>query len=173
VTRHLASTWAAGRGPIGVLPVLLFRDRQWLTAVLAGWALALGGSVVLGVVLSWAAGGAAGPEFGAGQVPAAVLLVGIALVSPILETLIMAGALDVLRRLMPAWAAVVASSAGWGVAHSLLAPLWGVVIWWPFLIFSTLFVTWRSRGFWAAAGTAALVHILQNVGPAVLLVMGR
>ena len=49
------------------------------------------------------------------------------------------------------------------------APAWGLVIWWPFLIFSTLFVVWRQRGFFAGVGVAAATHALQNLGPALLL----
>jgi hypothetical protein len=55
------------------------------------------------------------------------------------------------------------------VAHSLAAPAWGLVIWWPFLIFSTLFVVWRQRGFLAGVGVAAAAHALQNLAPALLL----
>jgi uncharacterized protein (DUF983 family) len=65
--------------------------------------------------------------------------------------------------------AILISAAAWGAAHSLAAPAWGLVIWWPFLIFSTLFVVWRERGFLAGASVAAAAHALQNLGPAILL----
>ena len=61
--------------------------------------------------------------------------------------------------------AVFLSAIGWGIAHSIAAPAWGLVIWWPFLIFSTLYVVWRQRGFWLAIAIAAAVHMLQNAGP--------
>jgi hypothetical protein len=57
--------------------------------------------------------------------------------------------------------------------HSLASPWWGAVIWWPFLIFSTLYVTWRPRGFWRAAALVAAVHVLQNLFPAILIVLGH
>ncbi len=47
------------------------------------------------------------------------------------------------------------------------------MIWWPFLIFSTLYVTWRPHGAWRAMAIVASVHILQNLFPALLIVMGK
>jgi hypothetical protein len=67
---------------------------------------------------------------------------------------------------------VLFSSAGWGIAHSLAAPIWGLVIWWPFLVFSTLFVVWRSRSLVAAFAVPAAVHALQNLGPAIVVASG-
>lgn len=168
----LAGIWRAGRGPIGFLPAPLFRDRAPLVAIVVAWLLAFGGSVLIGFVLTRLVPGGAGPDLGLDDAPAPVLLAAIALFSPVVETLLMGVALDLLRRVVRPGVAVVASAIGWGVAHSLMAPLWGAVIWWPFLIFSTLFVTWRGYGFWRAAAMAAAVHILQNSAPAVAMVMG-
>ncbi|WP_232473800.1 hypothetical protein [Sphingomonas sp. MA1305] len=167
----LSPAWQAGRGPLALLPAALFRDRRPWLAILVAWLLALSVSVVIGFVLTRIAPGGAGPELG--EAPPAVLWGMIALFSPITETLLMAGGLEVLRRLLKPWQAVLASAATWGVLHSLMAPLWGAVIWWPFLIFSTLYMTWRPRGFWRAAGIVMLVHILQNAGPATAIVLGR
>jgi len=47
------------------------------------------------------------------------------------------------------------------------------VIWWPFLIFSTLFVAWRERSLWLAFGMPMIVHGLQNLPPTLLLVAGK
>lgn len=77
--------------------------------------------------------------------------------------------LVLLRFLSPPWAIVV-SAIGWGIAHSTVAPIWGLIIWWPFLIFSTLFVTWRSRSLAYAFALPMCVHALQNVVPALLIV---
>jgi len=46
------------------------------------------------------------------------------------------------------------------------------VIWWPFLIFSTLFVVWRQRGFWTAVAVVATTHALQNLGPGLKVAFG-
>jgi hypothetical protein len=97
----------------------------------------------------------------------------LALFSPILETLIMAGVLSILLRVISPTAAILASAVGWGIAHSLAAPSWGLVIWWPFLVFSTLFTVWRDRSLWLALAIPAAVHMLQNVGPALIVASGR
>jgi hypothetical protein len=165
-------SWQAGRGPIGFLPAMLFRDRRPLVAILVGWLVSIAGSLAIGFVLSRiAAGPAVGPATELAHVSAPVILIGVALFSPLVETLIMAGIVDLLRRWLSAWQAVVANAALWGLAHSLLSPWWGAVIWWPFLIFSTIYVTWRPHGFRRAVGIVAVVHILQNTGPAVAMVL--
>jgi membrane protease YdiL (CAAX protease family) len=89
--------------------------------------------------------------------------------APVVETLIMGGVLLILLRLFSPAVAVILSSLGWGIAHSMGAPTWGLVIWWPFLIFSTLFVTWRSRGLLAAFAVPAIAHGLHNLPSAFLV----
>ena len=168
-----SASWQAGRGAIGFLPAPLFRDRGPALAILIGWIASLAGSVALGYLLSrFATGGTVGPAAELARAPAPVVLIGVALFSPLVETLIMAGIIDLLRRRLGAWQAVAASAALWGMCHSLLSPWWGLVIWWPFLIFSTTYVTWRPHGLWRAAVMAAAVHVLQNSGPALAMVLG-
>ena len=166
-----AAPWQRGRGPLAVLPALLFRDRQPGIAILVGWLLTIAGSTALSFVIARIAPDHAGPDLGDTSAPVKLFL--IALFSPVVETLIMAAILGVLLRLLRPWQAVVASAAIWGVLHSLASPWWGAVIWWPFLIFSTLYVTWRGRGFWRAVALVAAVHILQNLFPTILIVMGH
>ena len=108
----------------------------------------------------------AGPTFPVNGVSTLLLLVVFA---PLIETLIMAAALEILLLLLPARLAIAASAVGWGLAHSWAAPAWGLVIWWPFLIFSTLYVTWRGQGRVLAMGIVFAVHALNNLGPALLL----
>ena len=69
--------------------------------------------------------------------------------------------------------AAVLASIGWGLAHSSAAPIWGLIIWWPFLIFSTLFVVWRSRSLAAAFAVPAAVHALHNLGPGLAVASGQ
>ena len=90
----------------------------------------------------------------------------LVLFAPITETLIMAAALSVLIRLFSPSVAVLLSALGWGVAHSLQAAVWGIVIWWPFLIFSILYLVWRERSLIAALGVASATHAFQNFLPA-------
>ena len=88
--------------------------------------------------------------------------------APVIETLIMVPPLLLLNRLFGSSAAILLSSLGWGVAHSLQAPLWGLIVWWPFLVFSAIIMVWRDR-LWVGMGLVMAVHALQNTVPALLL----
>lgn len=165
-----STSWSDGRGPLAILPDLLFRnDRPFLTIPLA-WVLSIGISLLLGLAIATVAPGAEAPDLGGA--PPLVIMIGVALVAPLVESVIMGGVMQLLLRWLGAWQAVLVSAAGWGVAHSLSTPTWGLVIWWPFLIFSIIFVTWRPRGFWVAVLMAALVHGLQNLFPAIAIISG-
>ena len=142
--------------------------RAWL-AILTGWALSIVGSLALAALSKAIVPALPTPEFPMKGPMAFFLLV---IFAPALETLIMAGFLSLFLRFLPPVAAILLSAAGWGIAHSLEAVGWGLVIWWPFLIFSTLFVVWRQRGFWAGVGVAAATHALQNVGPGWMVAFG-
>ena len=93
-------------------------------------------------------------------------LIALVVFAPVVETFIMAGFLSLFLRFFSPTVAILLSAAGWGIAHSLEAAGWGLVIWWPFLIFSTLFVVWRQRGFMTGIAVAATTHAIQNLGPA-------
>ena len=149
---------------------MLFEDRRWWLAVLVGWLLSFGGSALLGFVATRLAPEARAVDLGTDSGPLILFAVGV--FAPVVETLVMAGVLALLLRWLRAWVAVLVSAAGWGVAHSLDTPLWGVVVWWPFVIFSVLFVTWRARGVVPAIALVATVHVLQNAGPAMAIVLG-
>jgi hypothetical protein len=151
------------------LPAPLREPRRAWLAILIGWALSILGSLALAALSKAIAPALPTPEFPMKGAVAFFLLVGFA---PLLETLIMAGFLSLFLRFLPPVAAILLSAAGWGIAHSLEAVGWGLVLWWPFLIFSTLFVVWRQRGFWAGVGVAAATHAMQNVGPGWVVAFG-
>ena len=151
------------------LPLPLREPRRAWLAILIGAVLTIAGSVALAVVSKALAPDLPTPAFPVKGPLALFLLVVFA---PVLETLIMSAFLTLFLRFMPPATAILLSAAGWGVAHSLEALGWGLVIWWPFLIFSTLFVVWRQRGFWAGVGVAAATHALQNLGPALQVAFG-
>ena len=148
------------------LPAALAEPRNPLRAVFVGWLFAFLPSLVLALIAQWLLPDAGRPSFEVAGVQAVALLV---LFAPLVETLIMAAVLELLLRFMPRAAAILVSAVGWGIAHSLAAPAWGLVIWWPFLIFSTLYVTWSRRSVLAALAIAFAAHALQNLGPALLL----
>ena len=149
------------------LPAALAEPRNPGKAIAVGWLLAFPPSIILAMLADWLLPAAERPDFGVIGPGSVAMLV---LFAPLVETLIMAAAIELMLRIrVPAVAAILLSSAGWGIAHSLAAPVWGLIIWWPFLIFSTLYVTWSKRSVWAAVGVVFAVHALQNLGPSLLL----
>ncbi|MCL6682619.1 CPBP family glutamic-type intramembrane protease [Sphingomonas alba] len=152
------------------LPAALAEPRNPLKAISFGWLLACPISLGLSALVNWLLPSAGQPSFDA---RGSLLLFLLVVFSPFVETLIMAGVIEVLLRLVRPPIAIVLSALGWGIAHSLEAPAWGLVIWWPFLIFSTLYVTWRQRSAWTAIGIVFCVHALQNLGPALWILFNQ
>ena len=157
------------RPPVSYLPKLLLEPRRPLQALAAAWALAFVPTLALGALVSAFLPPSAFPSFPAVNWYLFTLLV---VVGPLVETLIMGAVLALLSRLTNPTAAVIGSAVGWGIAHSAAAPGWGLVIWWPFVIFSTLFLTWRKRSTIAAIGMATAAHAAHNLLPSLLLVSG-
>ncbi len=153
-------------GPLRLLPAPLREPRRAWLAILIGAALTILGSLLLAWGVTSIAPTLDKPDFPTRGALAFALLV---LFAPLIETLIMAAVLSLLARFLSPTLAVLASAALWGVAHSLQAPMWGLIIWWPFLIFSTLFLVWRQRGIWVGLAVAATAHALQNLGPALIV----
>jgi hypothetical protein len=158
----------AGR-PLNWLPRALLEPKSPYLAIGVAWLLTFPVSIALAGILHLIAPNAQGPEFPVTGPWAVFLLV---VFSPLVETLLMAGALALLLRFMPPRWAVLASATGWGAAHSLAAPVWGLIIWWPFLIFSTLYITWRQRSLGLALAVPMITHALQNLPPAILISAG-
>ena len=158
--------WHERPGLSALLPGPLVRAERAPVAIAVAWLTAFGPSIVLAALVSALLPQVAQPQFDVSGTVAFVLIV---IFSPIAETLIMGGVLLVLLRFVSPGVAVLLSSLGWGIAHSLGAPTWGLVIWWPFLVFSTLFVTWRSRGLLAAFAMPAIAHGLHNLPSAILV----
>lgn len=123
----------------------------------------------MAAVATWIAPTLATPAFPQRGLVAFLLLVAFA---PFVETLIMAAVLTVLVRFLSPTLAVMASAALWGIAHSLQAAAWGLIIWWPFVIFSTLYLVWRERSVMAAIGVVTATHALQNLYPALMIAFG-
>jgi membrane protease YdiL (CAAX protease family) len=142
------------------LPRFLFEtDPSVLRYVVKAWLLALLPSIALSALVRLIAADAAAPEF-PGEAGRLVLFV--VLVGPALETLLLALPLLALNRLFGPGPAVIGSALVWAVVHSLVVPIWGLVTWWPFLIMSIAFLTWRRKGLFQALGVAFAIHALQN-----------
>lgn len=156
-------------GPLRFLPAALREPRRAWLAILVGAALTLAGSLALSAMATLFAPALATPDFAMRGTTVFLLLF---LFAPLVETLIMAMLLSVLARVLSPTAAVLVSAGLWGIAHSLQAAAWGLVIWWPFVIFSTLYMVWRERSVLAALGIASATHALQNLLPALKIAFG-
>jgi membrane protease YdiL (CAAX protease family) len=109
-----------------------------------------------------------GPEFEGSTLG---LLITLVIISPLLETLLMSGGLWLLsfitrRQVLLA----VISACIWAVMHSLLAPAWGLVVMWPFFVFSCSYLAWRKRSWWHAILVASCVHAFQNILPTIVAI---
>ena len=165
--------WSDGRPRVLVfLPHFLFERRlsAWAYVLLA-WPVVTVPALLLGWLSVQAAPGLPGPDLGA-RLPGWALALGVVGFSPFIETLLMSGPVLLLARWRGPVVAVLGSALIWAVAHSLEAARWGMVIWWPFLIFSIAFLTWRRRGYWTAVGVVFAIHALNNAGPMAALLLG-
>ena len=154
------------------LPRFLFVAEHTPVYILKAWLLALLPSFLLSSLVFAVAPAAEVPLGEYERMPAAVTAFMLVLVAPFLESLIMAGVAALLYRAFGFAAAAFGSSLAWGLAHSAAVPIWGLVVWWPFLILTIVYLTWRQRGFWFAIGMATAVHGLQNGVATVALLLG-
>ena len=166
---------AAARSPIHLssplrfLPAAIRTPEHPLRAILIGWLTAFPVSMLFASLAAVIVPGAKPPEF---HVTGAMAVFGMVVFSPVVETVVMGIALLLLVRLFSPTVAILISAIGWGVVHSSIAPIWGLTIWWPFLVFSTLFVTWRERSLPLAFALPICTHALQNLIPSLLIAYG-
>ena len=153
-------------GPLNYLPGAILKARDPVQALGVTWLTTFIPSILLAVVIGLIVPNVPQPQFNVTG-PMAVFM--LAVFAPVVETLIMGTVLLVLLRLLSPTAAILLSAIGWGIAHSWAAPTWGLVIWWPFLVFSTLFVAWRQRSLAAAFAMPMLAHGLHNLPTALLV----
>jgi len=106
-----------------------------------------------------------GPEF---KGPALGLFIGLIIIAPPLETLLMGGGLWILSFITkrPVRLAVI-SAILWAGMHSLIAPAWGLGVIWPFFVFSCCYLSWRRHSWLRAILVTSCVHAFQNILPAI------
>lgn len=99
--------------------------------------------------------------------PPLLLFLGIVLFSPMVETLLMSAIFGILSLFTrsPLTLALV-SVVIWTALHSLAAPIWGLVIAWPFFVFSCAYLAWRRISWTRAVGVTCGIHSLHNLIPA-------
>lgn len=152
-----------------LLPDFLFQaDRGIGGYVVRAWLLALVPSILISVAVNLLLPDASVPPMPVER-GAAFLVPLLVLVAPFVETLLMAPPLLLLNRLLGPAPAVIGSALLWGLLHASVAPAWGLITWWPFLVLSVAFLTWRPRGLGAAIGIATAIHALQNSVAAAML----
>jgi len=106
------------------------------------------------------------------HVPVLVIVLGFTVVSPILETLLMSLIFFILSFFVKSELTLaIISAVLWGILHSLLAPAWGLVVCWPFFIFSCAYLTWRKQSWLKAVWVTACIHFLQNLLPSIAVVI--
>ena len=166
----IAGRLAVGSGtPLAFLPKAIRVPERPLRAIAVGWLVAFSFSLLLSFIVGLLLPQAAQPDF---DLRGAAAIIGLVIVAPAVETIVMGAVLLVLLLFLPPATAVLVSATGWAIAHSLITPVWGLVIWWPFLVFSTLFVAWRGRSLALAFLVPACAHALQNLVPAIIVAQG-
>ncbi len=108
------------------------------------------------------------------QMSAGTMLLLVLVFAPLGETMILAGGLAILGRFWrnrKMWELAAVSAIVWGLLHFANGPTIPLVVSWPFFIFSIAFLVWRPYGWWRAYGICAAIHFLQNLLPALALLV--
>ena len=144
---------------LSFLPTFLFRPEAPFAYVAKAWPLVLLPSMLLSALVNFALPAAEAPGI---SVATPQLIAMLVLGAPLIETLIMLVPLLILARLFGPMPAAVLSAIGWGIAHSLAAPIWGLVVWWPFLIFSIALLVWRQRSLMAGYFIVSAIYMISE-----------
>jgi hypothetical protein len=104
------------------------------------------------------------------QLSPATLFVGLVVISPVGETLVMAVILKgfsfaIRNRVHLA----LASAVVWAILHSLAAVAWGLAVFWPFFVFSCAYLAWREQSRRRGFLVATSIHMLHNLLPTLVL----
>ena len=140
--------------------------RAWLVLPLS-LVLTLAGAAVIALVLAAVMPRLDQPDFSMFIGKGLLAVVALAVATPLVETLILAVTCSALLRFVRPELAILISSLGWAIAHSYQAPVWGLVIFWPFMIFSTLYVVWKQRSLMLGILMPFAAHFLHNLYPSI------
>lgn len=138
------------------------------TYILKTVGLTLAGALLMGVLVGLLFPNAAQPDIGDVVLQPGIVFFGVVVASPILETLMMWPIIALLKWVLrgkSAYLIAVLSAGVWAGLHSLAAPIWGLVIFWPFVMFSLCFLNWQKRSIWMALGMTMACHALHNSVP--------
>lgn len=156
---------AGGPRLLRFLPRFLFSATEPVGYVVKAWLLVLLPTLALAALVTYLVRDPAGPPVELPEPMFILLVVGVA---PFFETLLMLPPLWLLNRVAGPGPAAIGSALLWAGAHSLAQPVWGLVVWWAFLVLSVALLTWRERGLWRAVLLVTAIHTLQNMVAAAL-----
>jgi membrane protease YdiL (CAAX protease family) len=150
---------------------LLFDNKisTWIYILRTGL-ISLVPSIIIALILglSGAITENTGPEF---EGSALSLLITLVIIGPLLETLLLGGGLWILSFITKRQVLLAVISAFiWAIMHSLIAPAWGLVVMWPFFVFSCSYLAWRKRSWWHAILVTSCVHAFQNILPTIVAI---
>lgn len=150
-----------------ILPAPLREPRRaWLVLPLCAL-LTLGGAALIAYLLAAILPPQVPPDFSLFFGKGLLAVFALAIATPFVETLILAVSCSVLLRFVRPELAIFISSLGWAIAHSYQTPVWGLVIFWPFMIFSTLYVVWKQRSLMLGILMPFAAHFLHNLYPSI------
>lgn len=110
-------------------------------------------------------------DFG-GPILAGLVFIVLVAAGPIVETLMMSLGIWILslcttRKVLIA----ILSAILWAALHALASPAWGLIVCWPFFVFSCAYLAWRQKSWLKAVWVVFCIHALQNLlGALVLLI---
>jgi hypothetical protein len=88
------------------------------------------------------------------------------LISPITESLMIIGIVEVLCRLkFSAVTGITMATLLFSALHGLTIPIWGIICIPGFFIESVSYVYWRRISFWAGLQVIILIHAFSNLPP--------
>jgi hypothetical protein len=139
------------------------RIRYLGRALLADLPVAFGVQLALNAVT-----GTTWPELPAEALPKLLLV--LCVFTPLVETFALAVIIFVLRRVMTRteyipWVAALICAG----LHSLAKPLWGIEIFWSFVIFSLCYMAWEKKSAFEAFWMTAALHALHNLIPTLVM----
>ena len=96
----------------------------------------------------------------------------LVIISPICETLLLSFGIWIFSFFIKHKVVIaILSALLWAALHSLLFPVWGLIVLWPFFVFSCGYITWRRKSWLKAIWVAFCIHVIQNLLPGICIVI--
>lgn len=100
----------------------------------------------------------------------AEMVLGAVIVSPVLESLLLALTISGLSfKIKEPYRLAAAAAVLWAALHAIVVPSWALGVVWPFFIFSLSYLSWRRKSLLHGLAAATAVHMIQNLPPILLV----